>query len=165
MARKGNVVSRWWRGRGFGVHSPFAFAFITETLHCPHRYYAYETIAAEAHTNRERRDAERLFRIVLRFRPRRINRYGTLPPALETAVAEATAGYRIASECDFIIVADKNANPEILPETIAVFVGEAIGNVDFLTAGMDYGMIFRGTGMAVAVASQKLPQLVVNLDI
>lgn len=39
--------SRWWRSKGFGVHSPFAFHFITKVIgEKEAEYYAYAEIAA-----------------------------------------------------------------------------------------------------------------------
>lgn len=35
---------RWWRTRGFGIHSPFAFCFVGEVLRERYAYYAYERI-------------------------------------------------------------------------------------------------------------------------
>jgi len=60
-----NSIVRWWgklrHTRGFGVHSPFAYRFITETLRQEHAYYSYKTL---------RTSQERLvFRIVLALRP------------------------------------------------------------------------------------------------
>lgn len=39
---------KWWKmlrtTYGFGVHSPFAFQFITDVIRLPYAYYAYEHI-------------------------------------------------------------------------------------------------------------------------
>ena len=35
---------RFWRSKGFGVHSPFAFYFITNVMRQKYHYYAYESI-------------------------------------------------------------------------------------------------------------------------
>ena len=35
---------RWRHGRGFGIHSPFAYSFVKETLRQKLPYYAYELI-------------------------------------------------------------------------------------------------------------------------
>ncbi len=57
---------RFWRhGRGFGIHSPFAFRFITETLNQSLPYYAYAEIG------RDKR-LRLLFRVVLAFAPHRV---------------------------------------------------------------------------------------------
>ncbi|MCC8071122.1 MAG: hypothetical protein LIO90_04890 [Bacteroidales bacterium] len=35
---------RAWRSRGFGIHSPFAYEFVTEVIHQPYGYYAYQRL-------------------------------------------------------------------------------------------------------------------------
>lgn len=64
----------WWprlrHGRGFGVHSPFAYDLITSTLRLrgPYVYYAYERL----HSPHRRA----VFRLAARFQPRRIATVG-----------------------------------------------------------------------------------------
>lgn len=43
---------RWWRTRGFGIHSPFAFWFVNEVVRERYAYYAYEKIAGSRATSR-----------------------------------------------------------------------------------------------------------------
>lgn len=41
-----NALRRFNRSRGFGIHSPFAYSFVRDTLCCRHlHYYAYEQLA------------------------------------------------------------------------------------------------------------------------
>lgn len=160
-----NNLTRWWRGRGFGVHSPFAYKFITETLHCPYAYYAYQPIADEARTRREMEDAERLFRIVLHFRPRRVERRGTPSVAMETAVAEASAAFRVASEQLLTIIAEPQSTVNVEPNSVTVFVGRGCKSAENLPKKHDYGMIFRGRRMIVVVMSTALPFQQFDVDI
>lgn len=64
---------RWRHGRGFGVHSPFAYDFITRTLRERLPYYAYHNIdvlAAEQSLNRtELKRLRLIFRIAVRVNP------------------------------------------------------------------------------------------------
>lgn len=39
-----NFVSRKLRSKGFGIHSPFAFEFVTKVLSCRTHYYAFSEI-------------------------------------------------------------------------------------------------------------------------
>lgn len=83
---------RYNRSKGFGIHSPFAFDFVTSTLRERCRYYAYadlETTRAEARLlcrrsgvrSRRRMISEkgmrRLFRIVCRFNPAELLEIGS----------------------------------------------------------------------------------------
>lgn len=67
MAAFLNIFSSFQRLRhkyGFGIHSPFAYHFITEVLNQRHGYYAY----AQLHHKHERL----VFRVALYFRPGRV---------------------------------------------------------------------------------------------
>ncbi len=75
-----NALRRYNRSHGFGIHSPFAYAFVRDTLGCRNQYYAYEHIAwlrqvalAVAH-NKSRhprimslKNAKMLHRVAVRF--------------------------------------------------------------------------------------------------
>lgn len=64
---------RWRHGRGFGVHSPFAYDFITRTLRERLPYYAYhylDVLAAEQSlTGAELKRLRLIFRIAVRVNP------------------------------------------------------------------------------------------------
>lgn len=162
-------VERRWRSRGHGVHSPFAYRFITSTLHNPCAYYAYGDIADEAPTRRDAVTAERLFRIILSFRPRAVARYGATTPCVEEAVAAATAGYRVASETGFSIVTSATALDTGNIADVVVFLNmrdEAMQRLfSTLESGMEYGMTFVGRDMAVAVILPTLPRQRFNVNI
>lgn len=59
---------RWRHGRGYGVHSPFAYHLITEVINQPCAYYAYEQLRAMPR-RREAQDAALLFRLAVHFAP------------------------------------------------------------------------------------------------
>lgn len=40
-----NALRRYNRSHGFGIHSPFAYSFVRDTLGCRNQYYAYEQIS------------------------------------------------------------------------------------------------------------------------
>lgn len=86
------MIRRWWRGRGFGVHSPFAFRFITETLHCPapYGYYAYEELRrlwseAPRHGRMPLRRLLAIYRVGVRFAPDAVTLRGSDPHGLASA--------------------------------------------------------------------------------
>ena len=59
---------RWWRSRGHGVHSPFAFRFITMVLRQEGGYYAYRELESMADPEWHKL----LLRLVCEFEPSRI---------------------------------------------------------------------------------------------
>lgn len=97
---------RWRHTRGFGIHSPYAFALLTDALR-PGRRYAYYGdadidaaveewgVACEAtgrRAKRVRRNARLLLRLLAATRPASLWLDPTLPAPL--AVAADKAGYR-----------------------------------------------------------------------
>ena len=64
---------RWRHGRGFGIHSPFAYDFITRTLRERMPYYFYERLDAMAAARHldvaDQRRLRLIFRIAVRFNP------------------------------------------------------------------------------------------------
>lgn len=52
-----DAYRRWCHGRGFGVHSPWAYRLITEALRCPHAFYDDRAVnhifGRDAHTARQ----------------------------------------------------------------------------------------------------------------
>lgn len=75
-------INRLRHAFGFGVHSPFAFDLILDTIHCPHSYYNY----AENRIKLDRagllkqtnlKYAELLFRLANRFNSKNILEIGS----------------------------------------------------------------------------------------
>ena len=68
-------MRRFRKRRGYGVHSPFAFRFITEVIYETTPYYAYETLdtlLAPRQRFRVRKDAHLLLRLANYCQPRTI---------------------------------------------------------------------------------------------
>lgn len=89
------LIKRWWRSRGFGVHSPFAFRMITRVL-CDEgaHYYAFGEIDARCKDRHERRLARRLYRALVAVPVKSIKVEGQeLPDGIATAV-------KLAPRCD-----------------------------------------------------------------
>ena len=87
--RKTILLYRFLRYRkGFGVHSPFAFSFITRVVDERWEYYCYQDIELirkqlVQHENRpvrheiKRSHGELLFRVVNYFKPRKLIQFGS----------------------------------------------------------------------------------------
>lgn len=66
---KKGYIPRWWRSRGFGVHSPFAFRMVRDVLSPRYRYYDEDALRFLPVYRRHRKYVGVLFRIVARLAP------------------------------------------------------------------------------------------------
>lgn len=57
-------VRRFRRRCGYGVHSPYAFSFITDVIYNPGVYYAYAPLSCLCSPRLRRKDLRLLFRLV-----------------------------------------------------------------------------------------------------
>ncbi|MDE6310765.1 MAG: hypothetical protein K2L96_03005 [Muribaculaceae bacterium] len=149
----------WWQRlrhrRGFGIHSPFAFRFITEVLN-PRRGYVY--YAEECVRGRNRRFLARLAAFLGGNVP---VYYGPRTEALRAAGAPSAAIDDAA-----LLVLDLSAPcPDGIPERIArgdvaVFcLNHGGGRIDPLLRAMPAGMSFRNRrSRAVLMVRDKLPR-------
>lgn len=60
-----NPLLRWWRSRGHGIHSPYAYRLVTSVLPERGRYHAYDEIEKMSDPSR----LKLLFRLVCEFKP------------------------------------------------------------------------------------------------
>lgn len=95
-------VSRYRHGRGFGVHSPFAYRLITEVLRETLPYYDWDRVTSRRH--------RLLYRLLCRFRPNAVS----APPSLEAIVKMAAPSVALVApeDADFLIL-NSNDNPDI----------------------------------------------------
>lgn len=78
------ALARHHRSRGFGIHSPSAYRFVTEVLRERCHYYAYDDIRAwrkrlmanGVRTTMSNHEAQSLFRVVNHFAPRHVWQVG-----------------------------------------------------------------------------------------
>lgn len=92
----GHYLSRKRHARGFGIHSPFAFAFVCKVLGEKAGYYAYDVIEQKATGRKHRREVDALpvktlkmlFRTVNYFRPTTIIAAGSLGEEVLPALLE-----------------------------------------------------------------------------
>lgn len=168
------AIRRWWRGKGHGIHSPFAYRFVTDVLHSPHAYYSYPLIDAESGSAAQRDDSRRVFRIILASRPIAVDRSGILSAAIETAIAEGCKGFRIASSARMAVVGAGCGKASTAAECVAdggtaIFTDltdpDVAVTLATTRAAMSRGMIFAGRRMAVAVGLPHLPRQDFEIDI
>lgn len=162
---------RKWRSRGHGVHSPFAFSFVTTVLRERCAYYIYEEIDRLAADNTDRHVARRLFRIIIAMRPASVAVNGTLSQACSRAVALALQGFRHAGSGQMLLfggVDTSSAPIPLLPDQTAVVIsrgGALIQLAETLYTPLTRGMLFTGRNMAVIVALDRLPKQKFTVDI
>lgn len=151
---------RWRTGKGFGVHSPWAFHFIREVLFQPCDYYAFALIDEMAEKNGLRADDLRLlYRLGLYFAPREISFFGendsirTVFSMARNAIMNfdmekiciiSSGTTQIDDETDVFILTDTK-------HTLSPLV-----NIARKFDRLGYGMIFRGKRITVAVKDKKL---------
>lgn len=88
-------LKRAWRSRGFGIHSPFAFRFVTRVLREDGEYYAYRELRRIAHSGARFADLSLLFRIICCFSPSEVGVFGGLSVQARKAIALADSRVRI----------------------------------------------------------------------
>ncbi len=94
------AFQRLRHGRGFGVHSPYAYRFITEVLHQPHSYYAYAHVPDDilsAH------DWKLLVRLAVHFRPKTIALGPGVPSRVGRFVHKIVPRARFGDSPDLLI--------------------------------------------------------------
>ncbi len=131
-----SLLSRWWRSKGFGVHSPLAYEMITEVLRQDYSYYAYaECIDPAARTRRELLAGRLAHRVAVRFYREPIAVVGAACPAVLQGIASAGASLvDDPSRASVVIYTDR----KMLPDS-------------------QKGMVFEGCRSAVVVRRPDLP--------
>ena len=89
---------RWRHSKGFGIHSPFAYRFITEVLCQPLPYYSYSRIGSD-------KDLRLLVRLLAFFRPERIM-IMSRNPGRYTAIIKTVAPQSEIVDCDADFILD-----------------------------------------------------------
>lgn len=154
LSRFGMYLRRRRHTGGFGVHSPFAFRFITEVLNQRHQYYSYEYLSPAGHMRT-------VFRICLALKPATV------------AIFEGLEGYRAAVEAACpsakIVSADK-ADLIVARHSDSRLCEYACNGRHLIAIGkpglawrnacksLPYGMTFTSPSIAVAVALKHLPR-------
>lgn len=144
--------------RGFGIHSPFAFRFVTEVLCQRHPYLAYADITSDSRVRL-------LLRLIVAFKPEKVAILSSQPQLLQDAVLRADSRITLGSDSpDMIVVdADDNAIDRYLPQLIggahALIVNADKATAQTLSRALPHGMIFDNCrGTIVVAAYSYLPR-------
>lgn len=151
-----NILRRRARAKGFGVHSPFAYKFITEVLSEHLSYYDYDKLS-------DRCDRT-LYRIAVFFRPHSI--YSTRAgDAKAIFMACVHAGKADVESCDMAVFSDA-CDVEAMVKCIRrqcniILIGnarDALSSLKELLQETQRGMLFDNTkDLCVIVPNHKLP--------
>ncbi len=155
-------ANRIRHSRGFGIHSPFAFRFVTEVLCQPLPYYGYAAIG------RDRR-LRLLFRLMAEFRPRHVLLLSSSSEALRKTVATASPHASISTKSDgrqpdLIVADDLDCEPaDYLPMvgqgSHALVLNASKASAKAIRKQLKHGMLFdNGHGTIVIAAHRHLPR-------
>lgn len=164
-------VKRWWRSRGHGVHSPFAFRFITMVLRGRGVYYASSELSAMPDARWHRL----LFRLVCELEPTGVSARALTAHELR-AVALADSRVRVVDEADGADKPDgpnkpNRANkPDICMRLSAgdvMIVRDIAAEAECwrgLCDGLSAGMTFTNGRIGIAVSRPDLPRQDFEID-
>lgn len=151
------ILRRRARAKGFGVHSPFAYRFITEVLSEHLYYYDYDRLDSK-------RDRT-LYRIAAYFCPTKV--YAScLDNAKAIFMACPKAGGADTGSCDMAVFS-MGDEVESMPDTInrecpVILIDEArsaLGDIKKHLDILQCGMLFdNANNLCVIVPSHKLPR-------
>lgn len=105
----------WWRRKGFGIHSPFAFSLITRTIAERGEYYAYPALRKLAGADFS--ILSLLFRLICRFKPSTV-RIISSDSRLKSAVTLADSRISFTDADSEMIVIDRLSS---INESDAIF--------------------------------------------
>ena len=144
--------------RGFGIHSPFAFRFITEVLCQRLPYYAYSDLGGDSRVRL-------LMRLCVELAPATVALRMTDTTPYAAAVAAASRSIAIAGDGADLIVADASAAQANALEALArsgrhlMLINIGRETAATLQAAIPAGMTFYNLrGTLIAVAHPHLPR-------
>ncbi len=163
---------RWRHGRGFGIHSPFAYNFICLTLRERLPYYAYPALREELRrsgADMSHHDLGLIFRIVTRFMPESVAIFGDNNACVErTAVTAVSEHITFSPSAPFVIIngdfdpAARHLESLAGHSFIAIFPKGDDSSTSLLRRTLDtldYGMSFRNRkGFTIITALPHLPR-------
>ncbi len=149
-------VSRYRHGKGFGVHSPFAYRLITEVLREKLPYYDWDRVSG--------RHERLLYRLACRFRPAEISAPAHLASVIMMAEPSARVGTpdragMIVADCDF----DHASASDALRRGAILYIyghhhKELVESLLPTLSDLGHGMVFDNeSDIAIIVPDRKLP--------
>lgn len=126
-----DCINRYRHGKGYGVHSPFAYHFITTIADCRYEYYGYEIIDDCNPDKHLRKMARLLLRLTARLNPKEAFlavKETADRSVLETAVTEGN------SQISFIKSPFKSATTADCRRLI--YIDSPTGETDFIKASV-----------------------------
>lgn len=171
----GNPVKRAWRSRGFGIHSPFAFRFITSVLRGCGAYYSYPAIRQLSVNSRDFRDLAIIFRIICDVCPPLILLAAADTESIRATIAYADSRIPVRMACEDIAdssIADKSLlyiygdNTSAMTAAAKVFDREGIvvardttrAYTEAIISILRHGMTFTNGQMTIMVSRHDLPR-------
>lgn len=162
---------RWRHGRGFGIHSPFAYDFITRTLRERLPYYAYDRFEALAASQRlgvlELKRLRLIFRIAVRFNPASAIIIGDRNASLQkVALKSVRRNVNFApepSDADLIIINDDSADIKSMRDKLVYIFPDTncggLSTCERIWSETTRGMRFDNSrGFTIIVHSPTLPR-------
>lgn len=170
-----SYLAKLRRSRGFGVHSPFAFAFLMNVLNeRKAAYYAYPALDALAANRRERNENRLIYRVLAFFNPAEVIAVGESPAAVDFAVADALPRAAFSREdaaperWPALTIVNNVGEGAVIPdfsgaECVVLVRGLAgnaanIGFFNRLRADAPYGMAFYDRNIGIFVGRPTLPR-------
>ncbi|WP_285822984.1 hypothetical protein [Duncaniella freteri] len=146
----GRRVRRWWRGKGHGVHSPFAFRFIRCVLRENGAYYASSELA--------RMDNSKwlgvLFRLVCEFEPDEVISTGlTAGERCAVEMADSRTVIVSSGERDRIVMKCRGLSVTVVRDVLS-----SRAHWEDMKSGMRCGMTFTNGRVGIVVPRADLPR-------
>lgn len=151
---------RWRHGRGFGVHSPFAYRMVREVLRPSgeYAYYAYDEVKRLIHdfaVDMELDEALMLYRILIYLRPATVTVFSDdsgefLRKLVNIALPEARIDDMTYAE--MLICTDAKCHGEPIPR-YAYFTNTHNSMIDDMWARMGNGHLYRNPHRALLVSN------------
>lgn len=144
-------IKRRWRSRGHGIHSPFAFRFVTQVLGDAGRGYAYYGYSRLPQSS-SGAWLRLLFRLTCEFRPERVHASARLSAAERKAIllADSRVTFTEAPEASPLFTFDTHRGK------VKVYTSAEALQTD--AASMTGGMTFSNGREGIAVCDTQLPR-------